>query len=177
MVRFDLRSALLGIPFLVAFAILLIAAALATAQEPEPPQPLPEQEDAQPCAAKAHCSDCCPDCGRFDCGRGCRGETGTPCFPYGDNHRPDLFYNYYVPPNCGVGAQMYVAPLPVPPKVGHTYYTYQPLMPHEFLYPHTRSYHRYYDRNRGLNRTVVSWETGGLSHIPSAIFQALKPAR
>ena len=44
----------------------------------------------------------------------------------------DLFYNYYEGPNPnGVTAGMYVSPLPVPPHVGHTYTTYQPLMPHE----------------------------------------------
>ena len=46
----------------------------------------------------------------------------------------DLFYNYYVPPTgyAGVGAQLYPSPRPTPPLVGHTYITYQPLMPHEF---------------------------------------------
>jgi hypothetical protein len=55
---------------------------------------------------------------------------------------PDLFYNYYVPPcNCGdPGAALYLSPVPTPPYVGHTYITYQPLMPHEFLYPHSRTY-------------------------------------
>ena len=52
----------------------------------------------------------------------------------------DLFYNYYVPPAgyAGVGVQLYPSPRPTPPLVGHTYVTYQPLMPHEFLYPHHR---------------------------------------
>jgi hypothetical protein len=50
-----------------------------------------------------------------------------------------------------------LAPQPVPPLVGHTYYTYQPFMPHELLYPHHRTYHRYYDGGRGLTRTSVSW--------------------
>src|SRR6185503_243391 len=46
----------------------------------------------------------------------------------------DLFYNYYVGNNCGgMGAQLYLSPRPVPPFVGNTYITYQPLMPHEFL--------------------------------------------
>lgn len=71
---------------------------------------------------------------------------------------PDLFYNFYVPPTCGgVGAGIYPAPLPVPAHVGHTYFTYQPLMPHEFLYKHHRSYHRYYNEGRGLTRTSVHW--------------------
>ena len=71
---------------------------------------------------------------------------------------PDLFYNFYVPPTCGgVGVGIYPAPLPVPAHVGHTYFTYQPLMPHEFLYKHHRSYHRYYNEGRGLTRTSVRW--------------------
>lgn len=70
----------------------------------------------------------------------------------------DLFYNFYVPPVCGgVGAELYPAPIPVPPHVGQVYFTYQPLMPHEFLYKHHRSYHRYYDEGRGLTRTSVTW--------------------
>jgi hypothetical protein len=36
-------------------------------------------------------------------------------------------------------------------------FTYQPLMPHEFLYPHHRTYHRTYDEGRGLTRTGVHW--------------------
>jgi hypothetical protein len=71
---------------------------------------------------------------------------------------PDLFRNYYVPPACGgLGAQAYVSPGPIPAHVGHTYFTYQPLMPHEFLYPHHRTYHRTYDEGRGLTRAGVHW--------------------
>ena len=61
--------------------------------------------------------------------------TFTNCRPrtYG---QPDLFYNYYVPGTCGgVPAAAYIAPVPVPPVVGHTYYTYQPFLPNELLYP------------------------------------------
>lgn len=56
----------------------------------------------------------------------------------------DLFYNYYQPPDpyWGLGAQLYVAPRPTPPYVGHTFITYQPMMPHEFLYQHHRVYYR-----------------------------------
>ena len=72
--------------------------------------------------------------------------------------QPDLFYNFYVDPTCGgVGAQMYMAPGPVPPHVGHTYYTYQPFMPHEMLYKHKRTYHRYYNEGRGLTRTHIRY--------------------
>lgn len=76
-------------------------------------------------------------------------------YEYGN---PDLFYNFYVPPTCGgVGAELYISPLPVPAHVGHTYYTYQPFMPHEMLYKHHRTYHRYYNEGRGLTRTSVRW--------------------
>lgn len=58
---------------------------------------------------------------------------------------PDLFYNYYVPPvaccdHGALGAQLYVSPLPVPPRVGWTYITYPPLAPQEWLYKHKREY-------------------------------------
>jgi hypothetical protein len=74
------------------------------------------------------------------------------------NGRQDLFYNYYVPagPEGGVPAQLYVCPRPVPPNVGHTWYTYQPLMPHEYLYPHKRTYWRY-NAGSGMTQTKVRW--------------------
>lgn len=57
----------------------------------------------------------------------------------------DLFYNYYVAPGAGgVPAQLYLSPRPTPPLVGHTWITYQPLMPHEFLYHHKRKYINYH---------------------------------
>lgn len=71
----------------------------------------------------------------------------------------DLFYNYYVPgENCGPPAQLYISPRPTPPLVGHTYITYQPLMPHEMLYPHKRTYYRYdCAHHKAVNRTTVRW--------------------
>ncbi len=70
----------------------------------------------------------------------------------------DLFYNYYVPPSGsgGVGAQLYVSPRPTPPWVGHTYITYPPLMPHEFLYKHFRVYRRCHPDARPT-RTIAIW--------------------
>jgi hypothetical protein len=70
----------------------------------------------------------------------------------------DLFYNYYVPsagPNS-VGAELYVCPRPTPPMVGHTYITYPPLMPHEFLYRHSRHYTTFHD-DAPPTRTSVHW--------------------
>jgi len=70
----------------------------------------------------------------------------------------DLFYNYYVPPTWagGVGAQLYLSPRPTPPMVGHTFITYQPLMPSEFLYHHHRSYYNFHPDGR-ITRTSVKW--------------------
>lgn len=70
----------------------------------------------------------------------------------------DLFYNYYAPPGgCqGVAAAMYPCPRPTPPLVGHTYVTYQPLLPHEFLYQHARVYWRH-NPGAGYTRTSVRW--------------------
>ena len=74
----------------------------------------------------------------------------------------DLFYNYQVGPNpSGTAAQMYVSPRPVPPHVGHTYTTYQPLMPHEYMYKHTRS-HYAYQRGAGWSRSKIRYRTCGL---------------
>ena len=68
--------------------------------------------------------------------------------------QPDLFYNYYTQGYANTAnAQMYLSPLPVPPNVGHTFYTYQPFYPHHMLYAHKDRFHRYYDNGRGMNRT------------------------
>jgi hypothetical protein len=71
---------------------------------------------------------------------------GLLCPSTAQADHPDLFYNYYVRPSAGGGvpAQLYVSPRPTPPMVGHTWITYQPLLPHEFLYHHHRSYYKYY---------------------------------
>lgn len=72
--------------------------------------------------------------------------------------QPDLFYNYYTQGySNAVNAQMYVSPLPVPPYVGHTFMTYQPLQPEHYLYWHQDRYHNYYDGGRGLNRTKATY--------------------
>ncbi len=73
----------------------------------------------------------------------------------------DLFYNYYVgPAPSGTAAQLYVSPLPVPENVGHTYNTYQPLYPHEFMYGHHRSYYTHHT-GAGWTRTNVRYSTWG----------------
>jgi hypothetical protein len=90
-------------------------------------------------------------------GHGCRTCSNGECL-YRFYGQPDLFYNYYAWPSCtGLGAELYISPRPVPPWVGHTFITYQPLYPHEFMYSHHRTYHRYYNGGQGLNRTHVSY--------------------
>lgn len=81
----------------------------------------------------------------------------------------DLFYNYYVgQQGYGVPAQLYVAPRPTPPRVGHTYITYQPLMPHEFMYRHHRTYVSRHPGG-GKNRTHVSYRTPMWGWLPTLL--------
>jgi hypothetical protein len=76
--------------------------------------------------------------------------------------KQDLFYNYYEGPDpSGTAAQMYVSPRPVPVHVGHTYTTYQPLMPHEMMYRHTRSHYAHVP-GAGWSRAKVRYRTFGL---------------
>jgi hypothetical protein len=72
----------------------------------------------------------------------------------------DLFYNYYAQPGPydGAAAGIYPATRPVPPFVGWTWVTYQPFMPHEYLYRHQRSYYTY-NAGAGWTRTNVRYGT------------------
>ena len=69
-----------------------------------------------------------------------------------------LFEKYFTQGNANQAtAGMYISPIGVPGHVGHTYYTYQPFYPHQYLYQHHDRYHSYYDGGRGLNRTHASY--------------------
>jgi hypothetical protein len=73
---------------------------------------------------------------------------------------PDIFYNFYNGPTAagpGVPVQLYVSPRPTPEWVGHTYITYPPLSPHEFLYHHKRTYYKYY-RGGGFTSSHVRYK-------------------
>jgi hypothetical protein len=74
------------------------------------------------------------------------------------NHRAgDLFPSYWAPAAPGaISAPLYVAPVPTPPHVGHTWVTYQPLYPHEFLYPHRKVFVRNNPQG-GWTRVSVCW--------------------
>lgn len=76
--------------------------------------------------------------------------------------KQDLFYNFYEGPDpSGTATAMYVSPRPVPAYVGHTYTTYQPLMPHEYLYAHTRSHYAHVP-GAGWSRAKIRYRTYGL---------------
>lgn len=69
-----------------------------------------------------------------------------------------LFENYFTQGNANQAtAGMYMSPIGVPGNVGHTYYTYQPFYPHQYLYQHHDRYHSYYDGGRGMNRTSAKY--------------------
>lgn len=97
------------------------------------------------------------------------GFGALPCRDFGP-HQPDLFYNFYVPPLCGSEpAQLYLAPRPVPAMVGHTYYTYQPFLPHEMLHTHERTYYHYYNGGRGFSRTKIEWNASATSRAATLL--------
>ena len=124
----------------------------------------------------------CQNCGNGMCSNGmcsngkCRGGLfnhscgNGECVPRGYG-RPDLFFNYYTQGNCNQAkAQMYLSPVPVPPNVGHTFYTYQPFYPHEMLYWHKDRFHHYYDNGRGMNRTKAVYYSPPLRQALSNIY-------
>ena len=81
----------------------------------------------------------------------------------------DLFYNQYVAPGpSGVPAAMYVSPQPVPAHVGHTYGTYQPFYPNEYLYKHQRSYYNYAP-GAGWTRTTARYGTKAGWWVPGVM--------
>lgn len=58
------------------------------------------------------------------------------------NGRPEIFNNYYLQAGMdGTAASMYPAPYHVPANVGRSFYTYEPLLPHEYMYRHDRVYY------------------------------------
>ncbi len=95
-------------------------------------------------------------------------SAATVSAQFGEGNSPNnLFSQYYTQPGASqVTAGAYNAPHWVPSHVGHTYYTYQPLMPHEMMYQHSRNYYNYYNTGgyygspNALNKTTVRWQSG-----------------
>ena len=76
-----------------------------------------------------------------------------------------LFSQYTTQGAGSPSAAMYPAPHWSPILGGESYYTYQPLMPHEMMYQHSRNYYNYYDGGykgggQGLVKTSVRWQAG-----------------
>jgi len=51
--------------------------------------------------------------------------------------------NYAIEGVDGLGSRAYVAPMPVPPWVGHTHYTYSPFYPQHYMWRHYDVTRRY----------------------------------
>jgi len=88
------------------------------------------------------------------------------------NSSNNLFQQYDVG-----GAGVYPAPYYSPQLGAQSYYTYQPLMPHEMMYQHSRNYYNYYNTGgyfgggNALNKTSVRWQSG-TNHMGPLPFSA-----
>lgn len=85
-------------------------------------------------------------------------------FPQG-NYQSPLFSQYTTQGAGDASAAMYPAPHYSPMLGAQSYYTYQPLMPHEMMYQHSRNYYNYYNTGgfyggNALNKTSVRWQAG-----------------
>lgn len=85
---------------------------------------------------------------------------------FGHGNSPNNLFSQYTTLNGSTTAGMYPAPHPAPLMGAQSYYTYQPLMPHEMMYTHNRNYYNYYNTggymgaNNALNKTTVRWQSG-----------------
>jgi len=143
----------------------LAASAPLSADDDTPPMPLQTDEaTGDDAAAVEEGADAGEEPGRLD--------ESVEYYDGAEEVRPappqaNLFYNFYATP--GMPAAMYPAPHPTPANIGHVYYTYQPFLPHEFLYPHGRTYYTFHGNYHGyghlhggstINRTFVRWQRG-----------------
>ena len=94
-----------------------------------------------------------------------------------DANSPDLFYNYYQGANAEHTAGMYPAPYAIPSITGQTYFTYQPFLPHEYMYTHSRSYYRMANFNQGLNRTHVTYKPNAATSMRQMFHWIFEPVR
>ena len=97
------------------------------------------------------------------------------------NAQAPLFSQYTTQGNGSPSAAFYPAPHWSPIVGGESYYTYQPLMPHEMLYQHSRNYYNYYDAGYkggggGLVKTSVHWQAGNNHFGPLPLSTGLSGA-
>jgi hypothetical protein len=92
-------------------------------------------------------------------------NTAMAQFPQGN--APNPLFSQYVTQGAGnSSAAMYPAPHWSPNLGAQSNYTYQPLMPHEMMYQHSRNYYNYYNDGgyygggNGLVKTSVRWQAG-----------------
>ncbi len=96
---------------------------------------------------------------------------------FGQGNSPNNLFSQYVTPDGPnmTTAGMYPAPHYSPQLGAQSYYTYQPLMPHEMMYQHSRNYYNYYNSggyyggNDSLNKTTVRWQSG-MNHMGNLPF-------
>ncbi len=86
---------------------------------------------------------------------------------FGEGNSPNPLFSQYATGGAGMtNAGLYPAPHYSPQLGAQSYYTYQPLMPHEMMYQHSRNYYNYYNTggymggNNSLNKTSVRWQSG-----------------
>jgi hypothetical protein len=107
------------------------------------------------------------------------GSGGTDSFAnlLGKGTQP-LFDNYFTRGYANnAEAALYMSPIGVPGWVGHTYNTYQPLYPHQFLYQHHDRYHSYYDQGMGLNRTSAKYYAPPVRTAGKKVYKMLEIPR
>ena len=97
-------------------------------------------------------------------------DTRAQEFPRG-NYQSPLFSQYVTQGASNPSAAAYPAPHYAPMLGAPAYYTYQPLMPHEMMYQHSRNYYNYYNTGgyyggNALNKTSVRWQAGANHYGP-----------
>lgn len=106
-----------------------------------------------------------------------RGSTDSFGHMIGRQTQP-LFDNYFTQGYANQAtAGMYISPVGVPGWVGHTYNTYQPFYPHQYLYQHHDRYHSYYDDGRGFNRTHASYYAPPVRSAAKKFYKAIELPR
>ncbi len=126
---------------------------------------------------RAQCAD--GSCGTSSYSRGGYQSVSQDSFAHllGRGTQP-LFENYFTQGNANQAtAGMYMSPTGIPGWVGHTYNTYQPFYPHQYLYQHHDRYHSYYDQGTGLNRTHAKYYAPPVRTISKKVYKAFEIPR